>query len=53
MIVVLAQALLYLTAVVLLVLAAVGVPARVSLALLGAAFALLAFALPAIAAGFR
>lgn len=47
----LAQALLYLAAVVLLVLAAFGVPARVSLALLGAACALLAFALPAVAAG--
>jgi hypothetical protein len=48
----LAQALLYLAAILLLVLAAVGVPARVSLALLGAACALLAFSLPTIAAGF-
>ncbi len=48
-----AQAILYVVAVVLLVLAAVGVPSRVSLALLGAACALLAYALPAIAAGFR
>lgn len=39
-------------AVVLLVLAAVGVPSRVSLALLGAACALLAYALPAMQAGF-
>ena len=46
-----AQALLYLAAIVLLVLAAVGVPARVSPALLGAACALLAFALPTISAG--
>jgi len=44
-------ALLYLVAVVLLVLAAVGVPALVSLALLGAACALLAYALPAMKAG--
>lgn len=49
----LAQALLYLAAVLLLVLAALGVPARVSLALLGAACALLAFALPVVQAGFR
>lgn len=48
----LAQALLYLAAIVLLVLAAFGVPARVSLALLGAACALLAYALPALQAGF-
>ena len=48
----LAQALLYLVAIVLLVLAACGVPSRVSLALLGAACALLAYALPAIQAGF-
>lgn len=48
-----AQAILYLVAVVLLVLAAVGVPSRVSLALLGAACALLAYALPAIAGGFH
>lgn len=46
-------AILYLLAVVLIVLAALGVPARVSLALLGAASALLAFSLPTIAAGFR
>lgn len=46
-----AAALLYLAAVVLLFLAAFGIPARVSLALLGAACALLAYALPAIAAG--
>lgn len=45
------QAILYLIAVILLCLAAFGVPARVSLALLGAAAALLAFALPAISAG--
>lgn len=44
-------ALLYLAAVILLVLAALGVTARVSLALLGAACALLAFSLPAIQAG--
>lgn len=48
----LAIALLYLAAVVLVVVAAFGVPARVSLSLLGFACALLAFALPAIAAGF-
>jgi hypothetical protein len=48
-----AQALLYIAALLLLVLAACGVPARVSLALLGAACALLAYALPAIAAGFH
>lgn len=47
----LAQAVLYLVAVLLIVLAAVGVPARVSLALLGAGCALLAYALPAIQAG--
>lgn len=46
-----AQAILYLVAVVLLVLAACGVPSRVSLALLGAACALLAYALSAITAG--
>lgn len=39
---------LYLAAVILLVLAAIGVPARVSLALLGAACALLAYALPSM-----
>lgn len=44
-----ATALLYLVAVVLLVLASFGVPARVSLALLAAACALLAYTLPAIA----
>lgn len=44
------QAVLYLVAVILLVVAAFGVPARVSLALLGAATALLAFSLPTIAA---
>jgi hypothetical protein len=48
----LAQALLYVAAVALLVLAAVGVRSRVSLPQLGAACALLAFSLPAIAAGF-
>jgi hypothetical protein len=48
-----AQAILYVVAVVLLVLAAVGVPSRVSLALLAAACALLAFSLPAIAGGFH
>lgn len=46
------SAILYIIAVILLVLAGFGVPARVSLALLGAACALLAFALPAIQAGF-
>jgi hypothetical protein len=45
-------AVLYIVAIVLLVLAAVGVPARVSLALLGAACALLAYALPNMQAGF-
>ena len=49
----LAVALLYLVAVVLLLAAAVGIPSRVSLALLGAACALLAFSLPAIAGGFH
>lgn len=44
------QAILFIIAVVLLMLAAFGIPARVSLALLGAATALLAYALPAIAA---
>lgn len=48
----LAVALLYLAAVILLVLAACGVPSRVSLALLAAACALLAFALPAVQGGF-
>jgi hypothetical protein len=45
-------AILYIVAVVLLCLAAFGVPARVSLALLGAAAALLAYSLPSMAAGF-
>ena len=45
-------AILYLVAVVLIALAGFGVPARVSLALLGAACALLAFSLPAMQAGF-
>lgn len=44
------QAILYIIAVVLLVLAAFGIPSRVSLALLGAATALLAYSLPAITA---
>jgi len=44
------QAILYIAAVVLIVLAAFGIPARVSLALLGAATALLAYTLPTIAA---
>lgn len=48
----LASAILYLAAVILLVLAACGVPSRVSLALLAAACALLAFSLPAITGGF-
>lgn len=47
-----AQALLYLAAILLLVLAALGVPARVSLALFAAACAVLAFSLPTIQAGF-
>lgn len=46
------QALLYLAAIALLILAAFGVPSRVSFALLGAARALAGFAAPAIAAGF-
>lgn len=46
------QAILYLAAVLLLVLAAIGIPARVSLALLAAACALLAYSLPAMQAGF-
>lgn len=45
-------ALLYIVAVILIVLAAFGVQARVSLALLGAACALLAYAIPSIQAGF-
>jgi hypothetical protein len=48
-----AQALLYLAAILLLVLAALGIPARVSLALLAAACALLAYSLPVIAGGFH
>lgn len=44
------QAILYITAVILIVLASFGVPARVSLALLGASLALLAYALPTITA---
>jgi hypothetical protein len=48
-----AQAILYLVAVVLVFVAAFPVSSRVSLALLGAGFALLAFSLPAIAAGFH
>lgn len=44
------QAILYIIAVVLLVLAAFGIPARVSLTLLGAGAALLAYALPTITA---
>lgn len=42
------QAILYIAAVVLLVLAAFGLPVRVNLALLAAATALLAYTLPAI-----
>ena len=45
-------AVLYIFAILLLVLAALGVSSRVQLALLGAAVALLAFALPAMQAGF-
>jgi hypothetical protein len=44
------QAILYLAAVVLLVVAAFGVPARVSFPLLAAATALLAYTLPVITA---
>lgn len=47
-----AVAILYIAAVFLLCLAAFGVPARVSLALLGAAAALLAFSLPSMQAAF-
>lgn len=47
----LAQALLYLAAIALLVLAGIGVPSRVSFTHLAAACALLAYALPAITAG--
>lgn len=43
------QAILYIAAIVLLVLAACGIPSRVSLALLGAACALAAYAAPVIA----
>lgn len=46
------QAILYIAAVVLLVLVAVGVTARISLAYLAYACALLAFALPTIVAAF-
>lgn len=46
-----AQAIFFLIAVILLCVAAFGVPARVSLALLGAAAALLAYSLPVISAG--
>jgi len=46
-------AVLYLLAVLLLAAAALGVPAKVSLALLGAALALLAYSLPVIADGFH
>ena len=42
------QAILYIAAVILIALAAFGIPARVSLALLGAATALLAYTLPTI-----
>jgi len=42
------QAILYIVAVALLVLAAFGIPSRVSLALLGAASFVLAFSLPTI-----
>lgn len=45
-------AILYIVAVVLLFLAAVGVSSRVSLALAGAALALLAYALPSMQAAF-
>lgn len=44
-------AILYLAAIILIVLAAIGVNARVSLALLGAACALTAHSLPAITTG--
>ena len=44
------QAILYILAVALIAVAAFGIPARVSLALLGAATALLAYTLPAITA---
>lgn len=48
----LVQALLYLASVVLLVLAAIGVPARISLGMLGAACFVLAFSLPVMVAAF-
>jgi hypothetical protein len=48
-----AQALLYIAAVLLLFLAACGVTSRVSLALIAAACALLAYSMPAIAVAFR
>jgi hypothetical protein len=44
------QAVFYILAIVLLIVAAFPVPTRISLALLGAASALLAYALPTIAA---
>lgn len=47
------QAFCYAIAIVLLVIASFGVPARVSLALLGAAFALTAFATPTIHAALN
>jgi hypothetical protein len=43
------QAILYIAAVALIVAAALGIPSRVSLALLGAACFVLAYALPTIA----
>lgn len=45
------QAILYLTAIVLIALAAFGIPARISLALLGADLTLLAYTLPTITVG--
>jgi flagellar biosynthesis component FlhA len=48
-----ARAVLYIAAIILLVLAALPIQSRVSLALVGAACALLAFALPDIAGGFH
>jgi hypothetical protein len=47
---ILLQAILFITAVVLLVLAAFGIPARISLALLGAASLALGYTLPTITA---
>lgn len=47
------QAILYILAFLLLVLAAFGVPARLNLALLGAALFVLALGLPTIDAGIR